>query len=391
MKHKLIFSLLLAGASLSAQANNCGTSTVFERGTNNNWTNQNPMTCNFFGKWIASVNFASTGSLKFELTGNNTWGENYGDNNLANPGVDASGANIPVTQTGSIGVLFDYVNKTYIISKCAGDAPQLDAGGPAPISRSMLCGSDGRWTQDMFFAPSTTANADTSSPWPSGLSSINLRSSTFQSVATITPPVSGRYRLAVTGVTYANQLIAQDCGGLGLNLTYSNATGHEQSLPMTCNPQTQKYSVNFTPVSMGGSGIRFIDGTNLAYGDNQPDGTLETSGNLISVTATSLVTVDLHTKTYSIQPPCGTASLAFLAPNSTGHEQSTPMTCGADNKWHLQLSGQANFLFRLQDAQNAFWGDNQPNGVLDASGNLIATPGNVQLTVDYFTKNYTLQ
>lgn len=401
MKNKLIFSLLLAGLSVGAQANNCGTTKMYERGTNNGWTNQNLMSCNFFGKWVTTVGFSATGSLKFELTGNSVWGENYGDNNLSNPQVDSGGANIPVTQTGNIGVLFDYINKTYVISKCAvagpGPIPALDAGGFPPTPRSMGCGTDGRWTMDLFFAPSSFANADTSSPWPNGISSVQVINNQSQVVTTLIPPVSGRYRAAVNGSTFASQLIPQDCGGLGLNLTYINSTGHEQSVPMTCNAQTQTYSVNFTPASPGGSNIRFIDGTNVAYGDNQPDGILETSGNLINVTATSLITVDLHAKTYTIKPPCGTASLSLLTPNATGHEQATPMTCGADNKWHLQVNGNSstsptNFLIRLKDAQGTFWGDNQPDGVLDVSGNLINRQGfTLQATVDYFTKTYTIQ
>lgn len=104
MKYKLIFSAVLASMSVAAQANNCGIATMYERGTNNGWTNQNPMTCTLSGKWHTTVNFAATGSLKFEVTGNTNWGENYGDYNLSNPKVDAGGSNIPVNQTGNIGV-----------------------------------------------------------------------------------------------------------------------------------------------------------------------------------------------------------------------------------------------------------------------------------------------
>jgi len=157
-------------------------------------------------------------------------------------------------------------------------------------------------------------------------------------------------------------------------------------VPMTCNTQTLKYTLNYNPATAG-TAIRFIDGANIAYGDNQPDGILETSGNLIAVTAASKITVDLHTKTYQIQPPCGTTSLALLAPNATGHEQATPMTCGSDNKWHLQLTATST-RYRLQDAQGTFWGDNQPDGVLDVSGNLINVNGNVEVVVDYFAKTY---
>lgn len=91
------------------------------------------------------------------------------------------------------------------------------------------------------------------------------------------------------------------------------------------------------------------------------------------------------------QANCGTASLSLLTASITGHEQSFPMTCGSDAKWHRYLTIQNAGQFRLQDAQGAFWGDNQPDGVLDPSGNLIQVgSGTVELIVDYPSKTYSL-
>lgn len=394
MKSKLFIGLMLASLGTVAHANSCGTTSMFERGTNNGWTNQNPMTCNFWGQWQTTVNFSVAGSLKFELTGNTTWGENYGDNNTADPSVNAGGSNIPVSQSGNTGVLFDYINKTYKISHCNGNAPSLDLGGANPTPRSMGCGTDGRWSQDLLFGPNRIANTDTSSPWANAFPSINLINDLFQPVATITPPVSGRYRLAVTSGTFAQELIPQDCGGNGLNLSYVSFTGHEQNLSMTCNKQSLTYSVDYDPAISGNPFFRFIDGADVAYGDNLADGTLDVSGNGLTVSGPSRITVDLHAKTYQIQPlnqPCGTASLAFLAPSGTGHEQSNPMTCGTDNKWHITINPQSAVPFRLQDAQGAFWGDNQPDGTLDASGNLILATNTAEVVVDYIAKTYELR
>lgn len=395
MKSKLALSAILAGLSIGAQANNCGTASMFERGTNNGWVNnQTPMVCNFWGQWQITANFSAPGSLKFELTGTSPWGENYGDNNAADDSVNANGANIAVPQAGNTGIVFDYVKKTYKISHCNGNAPSLDAGGPTPAPRSMACGSDGRWSQDLLFGPSRILNTDTSSPWPRALTSINLINDLFQPVRTITPPVSGRYRVAVTSGTFASELIAQDCGGNGLNLSYVNFTGHEQNLNMTCNAQTLTYSLDYDPAISGNPYFRFIDGADVAYGDNLADGTLDVSGNGLTVAVPSRITVDLHAKTYQIQPlnqPCGTASLALLAPNATGNEQSNPMTCGTDNKWHYSINPQSTVPFRLKDAQNVFWGDNQPDGTLDSSGNLILASSIAEVVVDYPAKTYELR
>lgn len=394
---KIALAVMAAGLSLAAQANNCGTTKMYERGTNNNWTNQNPMTCNFWGQWQTSVNFPAPGSLKFELTGNSVWGEHYGDSNLADAFVNSPGNNIPVPQAGSTGVFFDYVKKMYKISHCDGNTLYLDAGGFPASPRAMLCGMDGRWGQDLLFGPSALANPDTSSPWPNALTSVTLINDTFQPVATVTPPVSGRYRLAVAGGTLTRQLIPQDCGGFGLKLSYPNSTAHEQSVDMTCDANTLTYTIDFNPTTASNSsstGVRFIDGTNTTYGDNQPDGTLDTSGNLITVMGRTRVTVDLHTKKYQqrmLDFPCGTPSLSLLAPSGTGKEQTNAMTCGSDGKWHYTLVVSQNALIRLQDVQGVFWGDNQPDGTLDVAGNLIQSAGAVEMIVDYPARTYVLR
>jgi len=394
---KLVLAVMVTGLSVAAQANNCGTAKMYERGTNNNWTNQHPMVCNFWGQWQTSVNFSAPGSLKFELTGNSPWGENYGDNNLADSLVNSGGANIPVPQAGSTGVYFDYVKKMYKISHCNGNPLYLDGGGLPVTPRAMLCGPDGRWAQDLLFGPSTLVNADTSSPWPNALSNVKVVSDTFQPIKTITPPLSGRYRLAVASGTFAHQLIAQDCGGLGLKLGYANSTGQEQTAVMTCDTKALTYSIDFNPTitgsSSGSARVRFIDGTNITYGDNQPDGTLDTSGSLIDIQGRTRITVNLHTKKYQLRMldfPCGTPSLSLLAPNATGKEQSNPMTCGSDGKWHYTFASQ-NALFRLQDVQSVFWGDNQPDGTLDISGNLIPSSGSIEVIVDYPARTYVLR
>ncbi len=394
---KIALAVMAAGLSLAAQANNCGTTKMYERGTNNNWTNQNPMTCNFWGQWQTSVNFPAPGSLKFELTGNSVWGEHYGDSNLADAFVNSPGNNIPVPQAGSTGVYFDYVKKTYKISHCNGSPLFLDAGGFPATPRSMLCGPDGRWSQDLLFGPSTLVNPDTSSPWPNALTSVKVISDTFQNIKTVTPPVSGRYRLAVASGTFAHELIAQDCGGLGLKVTYPNSTGHEQAVAMTCNSNTMTYAIDFDPAIAGGSSnttrVRFIDGTNLTYGDNQLDGTLDAAGNLIEIQGRTRITVDLHTKKYQLRMldfPCGTPSLSLLAPNATGKEQSNSMTCSSDGKWHYTFTSQ-NALFRLQDVNGVFWADNQPDGVLDMGGNLIQSNGSIEVIVDYPARTYVLR
>lgn len=388
---------MVAGLSMGAQANNCGTTSMFERGTNNNWTTQNPMFCNFSGQWQITTNFTSTGRFKFDVKGD--WSENYGDNTPADSSVNAGGADIVVNQvsianTGSTGIFFDYPKKTYSISRCFGPRPSLDSGGLPPTPRSMDCGLGGIWSQNILFAPSRVANPDTSSPWPNGISSVKVLNEAFQEVTSVTPPVSGRYLLTVnSSASFAINLLPQDCGGLGLNLSYVSFTGKEQNLAMTCDMQTKTYSVDYDPAISGNPFFRFIDGADIAYGDNLADGTLDISGNGISVTTPSRITVNLHAKTYQIQPlnqPCGTASLALLAPNATGHEQSHPMTCGADNKWHFQLNAQTAVPFRLQDAQGIFWGDNQADGQLDSSGNLILAQGNVEVIVDYPAKTYQL-
>lgn len=89
---------------------------------------------------------------------------------------------------------------------------------------------------------------------------------------------------------------------------------------------------------------------------------------------------------------CGTTSLSLLTSSITGQEQSYPMTCGSDSKWHYYLTVQNFGQFRLQDPQSVFWGDNQPDGVLDTSGNLIQVgSGTTEVVVDYTAKTYTLE
>lgn len=395
MKAILMTGAMLALASVGAHANDCGTSTMFQRGTNNAWE-KNAMVCNIKGQWQTTVNFATTGNFKFDVTGD--WSENYGDNNLNNSTADRSGTNIPVTHVGSTGIHFDYRTKTYSVSRCNGNTLFLDAGGFPPTPRAMGCGADGNWSADLLFAPSRFVNTDTSSPWPNGLSSITLITDTFVPGPRFSPAVSGRYRLAAqvnpTTQTLTAQLVPQDCGGMGLNLSFVGFTGKEQNLPMTCDLQTKTYSVDYDPAMSGNPFFRFIDGTDVAYGDNLADGTLDISGNGITVPGRSRITINLHAKTYqilSLDQPCGTASLSLLAPSSTGHEQANPMTCGTDNKWHFTINTQTAVPFRLQDAQGAFWGDNEPNGTLDNSGNLIIAEGNTEVIVDYLSKTYQLK
>jgi len=387
--------MILAAASIGAHANDCGTSSMFQRGTNNAW-GKNAMVCDINGLWHTTVNLTSPGSFKFDVTGD--WSESYGDNNLTDKTADRSGANIPVNHASYAGVYFDYRTKTYSVSHCEGSPLFLDAGGFPPSPHAMNCDSTGNWSADLLFAPSRFVNTDTSSPWPNGLSSVTVITDTFVPSITVTPPVSGRYRLAAginsTTQTVSAMFFPQDCGGMGLNLSFVSFTGKEQNLPMTCNLEDKKYTVDYDPAMSGNPFFRFIDGTDVAYGDNNNDGILDVSGNGISVPDRSRITVYLRSKMYrivSLSQPCGTASLSLLAPSMTGHEQANPMTCEADGKWHFTLNTQTAVPFRLQDAQGMFWGDNEPNGTLDNSGNLILAENNTEVIVDYIAKTYQLK
>lgn len=103
---------LFSGAAL---ATDCGPTTMFVRSASNDWAGIE-MTCEN-NLWHAVVHFSPADYFKFEVTGEASWGENYGDlnQNGSNSGnADAAAQNIYVPEGGVYHVQFDYLsNKAY--------------------------------------------------------------------------------------------------------------------------------------------------------------------------------------------------------------------------------------------------------------------------------------
>lgn len=117
MKRDLtFFTLLFIMSSLyswKSYASSCGTETMYIRGSFNNWKSY-AMRCDD-KIWKATVIFKQNDEFKFEISGNNIWKENYGDNNPLDyrGNGDPEGANITVSRSGTYNVSFDYLSGKY--------------------------------------------------------------------------------------------------------------------------------------------------------------------------------------------------------------------------------------------------------------------------------------
>lgn len=100
---------------LDDAANSCGTEQMFIRGTFNAWTNMDEMEC-VDKKWQAIVSLVDGDEFKFEVTGSDAWGENYGDEDGTgfSGNAEANASNIAVNLgDGDYLVVFDYISVKY--------------------------------------------------------------------------------------------------------------------------------------------------------------------------------------------------------------------------------------------------------------------------------------
>jgi hypothetical protein len=99
-------------------------------------------------------------------------------------------------------------------------------------------------------------------------------------------------------------------------------------------------------------------------------------------------------QTISAPLACGTTRLNVLRASATGKEQSIPMTCGADGRWHARVktvsSSSPQTSIRFETADQQTFGDNDGDHELDAGGNVITFIGEREVTVDFDSKTYYL-
>ncbi len=144
--------------------------------------------------------------------------------------------------------------------------------------------------------------------------------------------------------------------------------------------------------------IRFNNDWTLNYGDDGADGTLESGGANIAVTAGNyLVTFDLNALQYTIEPIDIWGVVGSAAPNGWGGPdvRFTP-DYSTDGVWVLNgvtlTTGE--IKFRTNDAWDYNFGDDGADGTLEQNGaNIAVTAGTYNIVLDFSDPNaptYTL-
>lgn len=138
--------------------------------------------------------------------------------------------------------------------------------------------------------------------------------------------------------------------------------------------------------------FRFNNDWTLNYGDDGADGTLETGGANIAVTAGNyLVTLDLNNLVYTIEPIDIWGLVGDAAPNSWDgpNERFTP-DFGTDGIWYLNgvTLTDGEIKFRTNDSWDVNYGDTGNDGSLEAGGdNIPVTAGTYDIVLDFSDPN----
>ena len=138
--------------------------------------------------------------------------------------------------------------------------------------------------------------------------------------------------------------------------------------------------------------FRFNNDWALNYGDDGADGTLETGGANIAVTAGNyLVTLDLNNLVYTIEPIDIWGLVGDAAPNSWDgpNERFTP-DFGTDGIWYLNgvTLTDGEIKFRTNDSWDVNYGDTGNDGSLEAGGdNIPVTAGTYDIVLDFSDPN----
>jgi CxxC motif-containing protein (DUF1111 family) len=138
---------LLLPASALAQARS--PQTMFLRGNFNNWGPTNPMALVGANAWQATITLPANfnAQYKFEVSGQQVWSTNWGDNAPANGVADPNGANIAFTTQAAGDYVFNFNDSTlrYAVTPPQAQPPPVaatdpgvrggapGAGGPLPM------------------------------------------------------------------------------------------------------------------------------------------------------------------------------------------------------------------------------------------------------------------
>ncbi|MCB9078552.1 MAG: glucan 1,4-alpha-glucosidase [Anaerolineaceae bacterium] len=175
--------------------------------------------------------------------------------------------------------------------------------------------------------------------------------------------------------------------------------------PMTL---TADYTWVITPTfgSAGNERFKFdVNGDwSLNFGDNQPDGIADQAGADIPITegpGDYTITFNDQTKAYTVTKQGG-GGFASMYPQvyfrgTPNTWTMTPMTLTADNVWSIDVTfGSAaseRFKFDISGDWTLNFGDNEPDGIADQTGNdivITAGAGNYTITFNDQSKVYTV-
>lgn len=398
MMKSLVSTLILVGLSSGAfAANSCGTSQMFERGTNTQWqaAQSKAMLCNYSDQWLLTTALDPYAQFKFDR--DNTWnpaanwGEVYPADGIAN--LNAGNILVNNANSGTFGIQFNAVTKAYAVGECKGVGYTVNQTGSA-TRYPLRCGANGKQHMDLYFGANTTANPDLSNPFPTGNASYEIRkplgNGTDVVVRTLTQAQTGIYRFEIDGQNqYSYSTQSMGCGLPQLKAEYPSQTGQLQSYNLTCGADNKWHLL----LDGQPHGIRFVNGSTY-YGDTNLDQKLDLNGNLIYSSYGHVeVIVDWFSKSYffSGTRSCGGSQLKAEYPNQTGKLQTVNLSCNGE-KWQLNV-GAAIPRVRLFDANlpDNFYGDSNLDGVLELNGALIETSNKSKILVDFSNRTYSLQ
>ena len=235
------------------------------------------------------------GEIKFRL--NNSWTTNYGDNG-ADGTLEANGANIPIT-AGTYKITVDTNALTYTMEPYSwgivGDATPNGWNGPDIQFQYNPYG-------DNWKAVATLSAGDIkfrlNNDWTTNYGDTGA-DGTLDSGGDNITVAAGNYIITMdlNAMTYAIE--SADLWGLVGDATPNGWNGPDEKFMPDFGPDQGKFYLNGVTLTAGDVKIRQNDDWTVNYGDDGNDGTLETGGANIPVTAgTYNIVLD-----FSVSPP----------------------------------------------------------------------------------------
>lgn len=381
---------------------------MYFRGTPNSWGSTAMTVDTKTRVWSATVTFTgaadSTGSQRFKFDVKGDWTQNYGDTNK--DGIaDLAGADIATSVVGQYLVQLKESDMSYTLTKVSTNQPPVAAISPKATTVTV--------GQSVTFdaSASTDDNAVTGYSWSNGGTGAT-QTITFDTAGTqtVTVTVSDAQGLTSTAtstvtVTAASNQYASNYASMYFRGTPNSWAAAAMTLVAD---HVWQANVNFTGASDSNGTQRFkfdVKGDwTQNFGDTNKDGVAELSGADIytSVVGTYQVQFNDATLKYTLTKVGGYtsaySSMYFRGtPNSWG---STAMTLVADNTWQAEVSftgagdssGSQRFKFDVKGDWTTNFGDNNNDGVADASGADIKTAvvGKYLVKFNDSTKAYSL-